>query len=128
MFFHLLQLLPSQVDALEKLDPQTVANGLQKQGGWYLSAILLLLCLWLGRKVFTTQEKSHTRSDEQTSLFTKHLDKGDEEVKELLVMSTTTMAEVGTSITIMSSEMRDVKDEMRRSMGELKTEVEKCKK
>lgn len=101
------------VDGLKHLNPERVATGLQTQGGWYLSAIAILVCLYLGRKLLVSQEKAHMRAQEQTALFTKHLDKRDREVKEMLQASTATLAEVGASLTAIAVELRELKNETR---------------
>ena len=108
---------------LENLNPERVATGLQTQGGWYLSAIAILVALYLGRKILVMQDKAHKRSQEQTALFSKHLDKRDKEVRELLQASTEALADVGASLGTIAVELRELKNETRTGFDTVREEA-----
>lgn len=108
---------------LENLTPERVANGLQSQGGWYLSAIAILVALYLGRKILVMQEKAHARAQEQTALFSKHLDKRDKEVRELLQASTEALSDVGASLGTVAVELRELKNETRNGLDAVREEA-----
>lgn len=118
----ILYLTPSQ--PVSDLGVSDVASGLEKQGGWYLSAVLLFITIWVVRKMLAQQkdhvtlaseaaQKHSQQLSEHTAAYMAHLEKRDEEVKELLTDTTTANVELGNSFSIIASDLRALTAEVR---------------
>jgi len=135
LIYILLNAPSAPVDGVSDLSVAEVANGLERQGGWYLAAVMLFVMIWAVRRMLsltkehTAEQKKqtdecakeikeqaalhHAQEKEQTEKFFAYLDRRDSEVKELLVASTETSVEVGNTLRILNSSIVALAQEVR---------------